>query len=523
MNPSLLIKNTPVLNWRELAALIETFQQRMEPLFLERVIVPDRPRFPTGYLKGEWALRLTGRKREICLLFSVRSQHPYLVFIEGKGPRAAHQATHSAFDLSLSKQLKGAKLQEIQTLTRERTLILWFSHPTLSQARLGLVLNLIASAPEALLISAETKIPPQTGWPILMRSRPTQRKTAFYSPPDGSQAPENLPFREDLVRNPRGPEHFQQTIEHALEGEAFDLRLKAVEKKLKELIKLSSDRIQQSETAIREAQTEQDWQLLGDALKNSLGQLADCILDEKSKWIRIVPDYLTGKEVPVPCDPQLSPTEQVERFYQLARRKNRRIEEAHSRKESFSESRLRFQTLLEQLSKETLDWPELERMERAAQILPPTKTTSVGSTGKHQKGDHWLGKTFTSKDGWIICVGRNKTENLDLTFKRARGNDVWMHVRGRPGAHLLIPVQPGKSVSLETLLDAANLCIYYSGGENWGKTEVDYTFKKHVKRIKDSTEASYTHNKTLLVEPDALRLKRLLSAENLGKSHETKR
>ena len=55
---------------------------------------------------------------------------------------------------------------------------------------------------------------------------------------------------------------------------------------------------------------------------------------------------------------------------------------------------------------------------------------------------------------------------------------------------------------LETLLDAATLAIYYSGGETWGKTEVDYTFKKHVKWIKDSTEASYTHNKTLLVDPD---------------------
>ncbi len=88
-----------------------------------------------------------------------------------------------------------------------------------------------------------------------------------------------------------------------------------------------------------------------------------------------------------------------------------------------------------------------------------------------------------------------------------------MHVRGRPGSHVVIPVQSGKSVPLETLLDAANLVIYYSGGESWGKTEVDYTFKKYVKRIKDSTEASYTNNKTLLVEPDRVRLKRLLGSE----------
>src|SRR6185295_1654847 len=104
-----------------------------------------------------------------------------------------------------------------------------------------------------------------------------------------------------------------------------------------------------------------------------------------------------------------------------------------------------------------------------------------------------------------------RDENLELTFKHSRGNDIWMHLRGRPGAHVLIPVSSGKSVPLETLLDAAVLTVFYSGGEKWGKTEVDYTPKKHVKRIKDSTEASYTHNKTLLVQPDTARLKRLLS------------
>jgi predicted ribosome quality control (RQC) complex YloA/Tae2 family protein len=109
-----------------------------------------------------------------------------------------------------------------------------------------------------------------------------------------------------------------------------------------------------------------------------------------------------------------------------------------------------------------------------------------------------------------IWVGRSKDENLELTFKCARGNDMWMHVRGRPGAHVIIPLQAGKSVPLETLLDAANLVIHYSGGTHWGKTEVDYTFKKYVKRIKDSTEVSYTNNKTLMVEPDSVRKKRLL-------------
>lgn len=553
---SLHSSDTPVLNWREIAQLTEAYREKVEGLFLDRIIVPDRTHFPSGYLKGEWALRLTGRKRECCLLISVRTRHPYIALLEGKGPKAATQATHSAFDLTLSKQLKGAKLLQLQALPRERTVILWFTHSDLattahSKSRLGLVLNLIPAAPEALLVSADSETSskaPHQGWPIVSRSRAKFTPSDVYLPPDGSQAPDNLPFRHELVQNADKPDTFYHAIEKTLENEAFELRLRTVEKKLKELLKTSAERIHQSETAIREAERESNWQYFADALKHSLGNFPECIPDDeakpnqtkpnqaKSKWVRIVPDYLTGETLRVPCNPQLSPTEQVEAYYQLARRKTRRIDEARARYESFRENGERFEAVLSELSKlaiqrlrtpdgltgpalagPALAWPALERIERAAQIAPSGRPKSDRGTKGikgSQWGDHWLGKNFISKDGGSIWVGRNKTENLELTFKRARGNDVWMHVRGRPSAHILIPVQPGKSVSLDTLLDAANLCIYYSGGENWGKTEIDYTFKKHVKRIKDSSEASYTHNKTLLVEPDSARLKRLLSGDD---------
>jgi hypothetical protein len=150
-------------------------------------------------------------------------------------------------------------------------------------------------------------------------------------------------------------------------------------------------------------------------------------------------------------------------------------------------------------------------VEKLAGITPLEKAPTGGpARGKASKGHAWSGKTFFSKEGLPILVGRNKTENLELTFKVARGNDLWMHVRGRPGAHVVIPLNPGKTASLETLLDAATLTLFYSGGEKWGKTEVDYTFKKHVKRIKDSTEASYTHNKTLVLSVEPARMKRLM-------------
>src|SRR4051812_1453307 len=111
---------TPCLNWRELELLASKIGPEIEGLFVDRIIVPDRERFPEGYLKGEWAFRLTGRRNEGILLLSIRSRHPYVAWSQGKGPKASPKATRSPFDLGLSKHLKGAKLLRCQTLPKER-------------------------------------------------------------------------------------------------------------------------------------------------------------------------------------------------------------------------------------------------------------------------------------------------------------------------------------------------------------------------------------------------------------------
>lgn len=483
------------LNWKELAAAVHALNAQVEGLFVDKIIVPERPRFSDGYLKGEWCIRLSGRKTEKALLVGVRPRFPYLALYQDKSPRAAPTGTRSAFDLALGKHVQGARIEKVEALPRERTVLIRLAG---SQEKLALVLNLIPSVPEALLVTTADE-----PWHVLARSRITKEREVGgdrFTPPDGSRAPESPAVREELT----DPQEYLRALNEALDREAFELRMRAATKAIRERLHQAEERIRQNETAAAEAAREPEWKRFGDLLKNVLAEPPPI-----RNGARQVMDFETGAYVDVPSDPKLSPQQQVEKFYQLARRKARRAEEAHTRIRSFSETLERLKKAITQ-AETTLTREELKTLETAAGIAPVT-ASAPGAPKK--KIASWLGKTALSKEGWAIWVGRSRDENLELTFKHARGNDLWMHIRGRPGAHVVIPVQPGKSVPLETLLDAANLAIYYSGGEKWGKTEVDYTFKKYVKRIKDSTEASYTQNKTLLVQPDPARLKRLLGGE----------
>ena len=46
--------------------------------------------------------------------------------------------------------------------------------------------------------------------------------------------------------------------------------------------------------------------------------------------------------------------------------------------------------------------------------------------------------TFRSPDGWEILVGKNNKQNDLLTMKMARGKDIWLHVKGGAGSHVII-------------------------------------------------------------------------------------
>ena len=510
---------TPTLNWREIERLVSQLRPRILGQFVDRIIVPERARFPSGYLKGEWAMRLHSREADGVLLFSIRARHPYIAYLTGKGPKAATAGTRSPFDLAASKLLKGARLRSLDVLPRERTVVLGFEA---EGEKIGLVLTLIPALPEALLVKLET-IPPELGsgpWQILARSRTLRDGSAVshFTPPDGSKAPSDLPLRDGLFEGKNG---FLEKVEAGLGREAFEVRLKSAERALKELIKHARDRARQSEVANREAQAEPEWQRYGDLLKSSLTDPPPIQKEAGPKgelFLRRLYDFEKEEYFPVPCDPKLDASAQAEKFYQMARRKGRRIQESQLRGDTFRSAAERLEKLLAhpplvpvEVAAGGLDWAELERFEKAAG--QPLQPPSPQAKGREKRAGAWLGKSFNSKDGLTILVGRSKDENLELTFKHARGNDIWMHVRGKPGAHIVIPVHSGKSVPLETLLDAAQLTIHYSSNGKWGKTEVDYACKKYVKRIRDSTEASYSNNKTLLIEPDALRLKRLLSQD----------
>lgn len=116
-----------------------------------------------------------------------------------------------------------------------------------------------------------------------------------------------------------------------------------------------------------------------------------------------------------------------------------------------------------------------------------------------------------SEGGVEIAAGRNSSENEALLRNFARGNDLFLHLRGESGCYVIIKVPKNKSVPLNALLDAAELALFYSGRKTQG--ELHKAFVKDVRKIKGGKPGAVAimRDSNLFYKSDPARLKSVLS------------
>ena len=108
-----------------------------------------------------------------------------------------------------------------------------------------------------------------------------------------------------------------------------------------------------------------------------------------------------------------------------------------------------------------------------------------------------------SRDGFTILIGKNSRQNEEVTFRQATANDLWLHARGVPGAHVIIKAS-GREIPRSTIEQAASLAAYYSQARGTTTAPVDYTLQRYVRHMKGGGPGMvvYEREKTLYVEPE---------------------
>lgn len=413
------------------------------------------------------------------------------------------------FVQALRKALSGARLEKISLVEGDRIAIASFGEIQLIIELTGRASNLIL-AKRGGEKDGEIVLAFRAGRP----QRPLDPGVKWTAPPPREPREEPL-FREDIAPDAQTLALSKAVAEEArrldAERESQDRRqslLKAAtsgEKKIRGLVtKLEKER--------DEAQQAEKLRQQGELLKANAAKV------KKGMTKVTVLDYFQPEpvEIELEIDPLEPVMDQARALFKRAKKLDRglvsietRLGEADAQAEELTKIRVE----LEAVSSD--DEATLEKLARRLEKIGFAPREQRAPEPKQKKKDEPRGpRRFVSKDGFEILVGRSNTENDQLTIRMANGNDLFFHVRGFPGSHVIVRNRKDKSFPLETLLDAGALAVYYSKIRGNTRADVSYCPRKYVSKPRGAKPGLVTiaNEKTIRPDGDPERLKRLLAS-----------
>jgi len=122
--------------------------------------------------------------------------------------------------------------------------------------------------------------------------------------------------------------------------------------------------------------------------------------------------------------------------------------------------------------------------------------------GAAERGDAGAGpRHYLTGRGLSVLVGRNARENHHLTFRVARAEDLWLHARDAPGAHVVLRDNEGRA-GADDLREAAEVAAFFSEARGESLVDVHVTRRKHVKPARGGPGRVFVaHSDTLRVAP----------------------
>ena len=397
-----------------------------------------------------WIFRLYARGENRFLHLSAQ---PRFARLHLQQERESSPASPGDFCRALRSRLAGAVLEDLRQVGSDRIAELVFDT---AAGRQYLVHEMFGARPEILLLDEGRRVSCALSDVSGNSARHDRGEVYEYPPPP--QAPGS--GESDWLTDSRGEGEFPLNFRvarklAALEAEATLLEKK---KKLSGALKRERKRLRKILGKLEEELGALDGferqRELGELLKGSYDSLRRGL-----KEVELVDYFSDGQEpVRIELDARLGPEENIERYFKRYR-KARRAGPSIEKRRGEVEGKLKKLSLLAAQVDEAADDDTLESLSGEAQSHLRSRKRSRG----RRREDAPSGpRSFVSSEGFTILVGRNARENDNLSLRMARGNDIFLHASGRPGAHVIIRTVAGKTVPRDTLLEAAQLALYYS-------------------------------------------------------------
>jgi len=209
-----------------------------------------------------------------------------------------------------------------------------------------------------------------------------------------------------------------------------------------------------------------------------------------------LPDY-EGHPMEILLDPALNPVQNAQRLFgryaklrAAARVLPTRIAALREEMDFLSTLRVHVEH-----ARTDEDLFELQEELTAAGVLPPS--------GRRARVRPTAPPRAFQVDGFQVLVGRSSRDNDHLTFRVSAPEDLWLHARGVPGAHVILRTG-GRTPSPQTVQKAASIAAYFSAARTSGAVDVDVVERRWVGKPKGARPGVvlYRNERTVRVRPE---------------------
>jgi predicted ribosome quality control (RQC) complex YloA/Tae2 family protein len=501
-----------VLSLCELRRAVAALERERHGARLDRVLQID---------DFELVLLLSGGggrpSRDKChLLLSCRPGFARLSVLAN--PRKA-PPTPPGFARYLRAHVEGGRLEEVRIANEDRQALLRFGA---AGGSMDLLLSILGPRSNVYLIDGEGI--------LVGAQRPLDQTRRDLRGGEPWRNPETRPPGEGEDRFAETPEEeLRAAIEALYAATEASTRENLRVQRIAQVLKKNRGRLERKLRNLeRDADAEAqalDLQRQGDLLKSALGSLrpgADQVLLE---------DFETGASVSIPLDPALSPAENLQQIFKRARKARRQSQRAQQQLGEVREHLEELDSLRSDLAElgeaEDPDPADLDAFEARPAIrrlldryfpAPPREKTAAKKKtwkiGKTEVPTRLQPKRYRTSDGLEIWVGRSDEGNDLLTTRLARGRDLFFHLEGSPGSHVILRTEGRGDPPSESVLEASELAVHFSKQKSATRATV------HIAPVKDVSKPSgtkpglvYVHRgRTIGLRRDPARLRRILDA-----------
>jgi predicted ribosome quality control (RQC) complex YloA/Tae2 family protein len=226
----------------------------------------------------------------------------------------------------------------------------------------------------------------------------------------------------------------------------------------------------------------------------------------------VLPDFSGDPQatVTVKLNPELGARANADAFFARARKLETGAVFAQRRHDEARNIAQGLESLEHEL--ETADDDALDAFVTRALALGAKVELNVESR-RHVAPKHSPFRQYRGAGDRTILVGKGARDNDALTFEHASPHDLWLHVRGTPGSHVIVPLSRGETCPEALFIDAAHLAAHFSSARNEPRIEVQATLRKYVRKPRGGAPGAViiSNEKSLLLRVDRARLEQLLS------------